>query len=150
MKATDYIPVENFSGSSIERLGTLQRHVPIERISVDKQRLGNVNDIYPETVNSIVSDFQIDSWDPISVDDEYFIRDGQHRLAAAKKMGLKFIDVLVLDYEYLAIGKYRREHYKKLSVLHPRVLTPSEIEEKRMELTRKRLQKSLGKKSIIL
>lgn len=41
--------------------------------------------------------FHIEGWEPIWVDPEYYIRDGQHRFAAARKMGIEFLDVLMID-----------------------------------------------------
>jgi hypothetical protein len=45
-------------------------------------------------VDEIVSDFWLEGWEPIRVTEQYYLLDGQHRLAAAKTMGLKYIDVI--------------------------------------------------------
>jgi ParB-like chromosome segregation protein Spo0J len=34
-------------------------------------------------------------WTPITLDEEGYLLDGQHRLEAAKRMGLKYIDVVI-------------------------------------------------------
>ncbi|MGN0186558.1 MAG: Dam family site-specific DNA-(adenine-N6)-methyltransferase [Paludibacteraceae bacterium] len=118
----NYIPILH-EYPSYQLLGTIEKKVAIERIHIDKQRLDYANPIYKETVESIVHDFHIEGWEPIFVDDEYFIRDGQHRYTAAKEMGLKYIDVLVLSPDNLAHDNlvhtdFAVEHYAKKHIYY--------------------------------
>ena len=71
--------------------------VEINSIKIDEKYFSYINPIYEETVNSIVNDFYIDTWEPIWVNPKMFLLDGQHRLCAARKMGLKYIDVIIHD-----------------------------------------------------
>ena len=107
----DYIPTY-FGDDSFRIVGTIERKVDIKKLRIDKKRLSYANPIYAETVNNIVNNFHIEGWEPIWVDDEYCIRDGQHRYTAAKKMKLKYVDVLMLNYETLANDNYNSEYYK--------------------------------------
>ncbi len=97
---------------SYSLLGNIERKVDLGKITIDKKRLSYANPIYSDTVDNIVYNFHIEGWLPIWVDDDYCIRDGQHRYAAAKQMGLKYIDVLKLNYETLANEKYNSKYYK--------------------------------------
>lgn len=71
--------------------------VEINKIKINSNLFSYNNPIYDETVDSIVNDFYIDAWEPIWVNPEMFLLDGQHRLCAAKKIGLKYIDVIIHD-----------------------------------------------------
>ncbi len=75
--------------------------VPIRKIKIDKKRLDYSNDIYEETVNEIINNFHIEGWEPIFITPDFYLSDGHHRLKAAKKMGLKYIDVVIVEYEML-------------------------------------------------
>lgn len=75
----------------------IKNKVEIDKIKIDKKYFSYVNPIYEETIDSIINDFYIDAWEPIWINPEMFLLDGQHRLCAAKKMGLKYIDVVIHD-----------------------------------------------------
>ncbi len=103
----NYIPIA-YEYSSYKLVGQIERKVSIDKIRIDKNRLAFANEISDWTVNNIVNNFHLEGWEPISVDSEYYIRDGQHRLAAAKKMGLEFIDVLMLNDNLDSDNKHQR------------------------------------------
>lgn len=69
--------------------------IPIDKIKVDKALFSHQNEINWADVNSITEDFEIGAWFPIMVNPNLFLLDGQHRLAAAQKMKLKYLDVVV-------------------------------------------------------
>lgn len=94
----DYIPVSNIY-SSYKLMGEMLRKIPLDKLRIDKSRVSFANDIIEDTVDTIVHHFDGDWWLPIFIDKDYCIRDGQHRITAAKKMGLKYIDVLLLNEE---------------------------------------------------
>lgn len=73
------------------------RKFPITKIGFDKKYLSYANMVREEDVNSIVNDFYIDAWEPIFLNHQKYLIDGQHRLAAAKRMRLKFIDVVIIN-----------------------------------------------------
>lgn len=71
--------------------------IPIEKIKIDKTLFSFQNDVNWNDVEYMSENFEQGSWFPIMVNSSYCLLDGQHRLATAKKMKLKFIDVVV-DY----------------------------------------------------
>jgi len=111
-KKEDYIPVWDCLAKSFENLGKIEK-IAVSAIRIDPSRFDFVNPISKSMVDTIITKFNILAWEPIAVDDEFFLRDGQHRLAAAKKMGLDFVDVVVLNDECLAYSRYNREYYAK-------------------------------------
>lgn len=92
---TDYIPIADFLEDAFSKYGELIHKFPIEKIKFNKNRLSYANPVLDSTVNNIVYNFHKEGWEPISLDTDYYLRDGQHRLAAAKMMGLKYIDVVI-------------------------------------------------------
>lgn len=150
MTTIDYIPTTLYSFESMQRLGKVLYKTPIEKISIDKKRLAFANPIYEETIDSMMNNFCIESWTPIFVDDEFCIRDGQHRYTAAKLMGLKYMDVLMYHYEVLSHEKYRSNYYKSLAKKFPRKLTETEKFEQKREQWEKRMRKKYKDVDIIL
>lgn len=70
---------------------------PIDRIKFNKKYLSYANKVSEKSVNYIVTDFHLEGWEPIFLNPKNYLIDGQHRLAAAKKMKLKFIDIVIID-----------------------------------------------------
>ena len=81
--------------------------IQIDKIKVDKALFSHQNEINWADVNSITEDFEIGAWFPIMVNPDFFLLDGQHRLAAAQKMKLKYLDVVVDNGEQPATQKDR-------------------------------------------
>jgi len=101
---TNYIPCKSCykDYSLFKRYPTIfipKDKVPIKKIQFNKQY---PNPFIEEDVNYIVNDFCIDGWEPIWINQNHFLIDGQHRLTAAKKMGLKYVDVIIEDLDELA------------------------------------------------
>lgn len=71
--------------------------VPLSDIIIDKSLFSNPNDVDYEQVKFILNNFEKELWIPILVNLKYFLLDGQHRLQAARALGLEFIDVIVQD-----------------------------------------------------
>lgn len=97
----DYIPVEQFLEQSFSKWGTILHRFDISKISIDKSRFSFCNEVIPSEVDNIAYYFHKEAWEPITLDNEYCLRDGQHRLAAAKKMGLKYIDAVIFNPDLL-------------------------------------------------
>lgn len=72
---------------------------PVDKIKFNKKYLMFANKVREVDVNSIVNEFYIDAWEPIFLNPKNYLIDGQHRLAAAKRMGLKFLDIVIIDDE---------------------------------------------------
>ena len=69
--------------------------VPLSKIKIDKSLFSFQNEVDPQQVDFIANNFDIDFWMPIRVDPDYFLLDGQHRLQVARRLGLKYIDVVI-------------------------------------------------------
>jgi hypothetical protein len=78
-----------------------QAKVPIDKIKIDRNKLAFDNVVSRSKVLDMLVNFHRECWEPIMVDKEYFLLDGQHRLEVAKLLGLNFIDVVVEDAELL-------------------------------------------------
>ena len=68
---------------------------PIEKIRIDKSLFSFQNGVNWNAVEYMTENFELGAWFPIFVNPDFFLLDGQHRLATAKKMKLKYIDVVV-------------------------------------------------------
>lgn len=103
MTACDYIPAIDESYRLFLQFDkpywVAARRVPIESIKIDKSLMSFANEIWEERVETIITCFDDYQWLPISVSADYFLLDGQHRLAAAKRMNLKFIDTVIRNDE---------------------------------------------------
>ena len=100
-KSINYIPTNDFIKKSFSAISNVIEKVEIDKIKIDKSRFSFNNSISDFVVDRIVNSFDPLFWEPVAVDDEYYLRDGQHRLEAAKKMKLEFLDVAVLHKGYL-------------------------------------------------
>jgi len=69
--------------------------IPIEKIKVDKSLFSFQNEVNWDDVEYMSKNFEISAWFPVMVNPEFFLLDGQHRLAAAQKMELRYLDVVV-------------------------------------------------------
>lgn len=69
--------------------------VPVKKIKVDKSLLDYPNEVNEDEVTYMINNFYKDAWEPIFMNENYFILDGQHRLRLAKRIGLKYIDVVM-------------------------------------------------------
>jgi ParB-like chromosome segregation protein Spo0J len=83
--------------------------VSISQIKINKSLFSFHNEVDPTEVERICKDFHIEVWYPIMVNSEYFLLDGQHRLAAAKRMKLKYIDIVVDHGEIIEETKPKRK-----------------------------------------
>ena len=65
----------------------------------------------------MVSNFEILGWIPITLDKEFYLLDGQHRLEVAKRLNLKYIDVVIQDTELLENNKSNKKVRLKKVIL---------------------------------
>jgi hypothetical protein len=73
--------------------------VPITKVKVDPRLFSYPNQVDSAQVNYMVENFSRNAWTPILVNEDFFLLDGQHRLQVAKRMKLKYIDVIVQHFE---------------------------------------------------
>ena len=71
------------------------KKVPVSQIKIDKSLFSFQNEVNPTEIEWICKEFHVGAWYPVMVNSDYYLLDGQHRLAAAKRMKLKYIDVVV-------------------------------------------------------
>jgi hypothetical protein len=83
----------------------LKTKVSIDTIKIDKKYFAFQNKVNEREVDYMAEHFYIGAWYPIIVNKKNYLLDGQHRIAAAKKMNLKYIDVVVEDRRLLMYGK---------------------------------------------
>lgn len=78
---------------------TVMEKFPIETIKFDKQLLAYANDVNIYDVVYILMNFDVNAWEPIHINEDNYLLDGQHRLRVAKDLCLKYIDVIVRHHE---------------------------------------------------
>ncbi len=69
--------------------------VPIDRIQIDKSLFSYQNDVDYGQVLRMLVDFDQELWMPITVNEDYYLLDGQHRLDVAKRLCLEYLDVVM-------------------------------------------------------
>jgi hypothetical protein len=87
-------PAYNGAWKSVDR-------VPIRKIKIEKSLLAYPNEVDNQEVQYMLANFDSTVWIPVLVNQNFNLLDGQHRLAVAKRMHLKYIDVIVEDRELL-------------------------------------------------
>jgi len=75
--------------------------LPIEQIKIDKSLFDYQNEVSQSDVLYMLMNFDRDAWMPITIDKNYYLLDGQHRLALARLMGIRYIDAVIQDTELL-------------------------------------------------
>lgn len=88
---------------------TIINKFPIDKIKIDKSLFSFNNEIDESTVNMIVSGFDLIFWIPVTINKDFYLLDGQHRLEAARRMNLKYIDVAVQDQELMEMNKSNKK-----------------------------------------
>jgi len=81
---------------------------PIEKIKIDKSLFAYQNDVLQSDVLYMLMNFDREVWMPITINKNYYLLDGQHRLELARQIGLSFIDVIIENSELL-IGNDKKE-----------------------------------------
>ena len=120
-KYRDYIKSSNnlknifakFNGFSFEY------KISIKKIKINRKLFAFDNAVNMEDVYYMLMNFNKTIWDPITVNTNYYLLDGQHRLALAKKLGLNYIDVMVEDKNKI---EYSKEPVKMKKVTMKKLL----------------------------
>ena len=71
----------------------VHKKFPIRKIKLKQLR----NAVNQQEVFYMLANFDKNAWMPITLDTDYFLTDGQHRLELARQFGMEFIDVVILD-----------------------------------------------------
>ncbi len=83
---------------------TPYKKFPIEKIKIDKRLFSYQNEVSKPDVFYMLVNFDREVWMPITLNKDYYLLDGQHRLEVARQMGLSFIDAIIQDTELLESG----------------------------------------------
>ena len=79
--------------------------VPIKKIKIDRKLFCFDNPVNMDDVRYMLMNFSKDVWMPITVNKDYYLLDGQHRLALARQFGLNYIDVVIEDEDKIEYSK---------------------------------------------
>ncbi|MFH1030153.1 MAG: hypothetical protein V1770_02745 [bacterium] len=71
--------------------------VPIKKIKINRKLFDFDNAVNMEDVYYRLMNFSKELWMPITVNKDYYLLDGQHRLKLAGMLGLNYIDVVIED-----------------------------------------------------
>jgi hypothetical protein len=95
---SNYIPSPEYWKEMFRKypMYSIKEQVPVSEIKINRALFDFNNEVRHGDVDYMCSNFELDAWMPITVSEKLFLLDGQHRLACAKKMGLKYIDAIVL------------------------------------------------------
>lgn len=88
---------------------------PIKKIKIDKSLFSYQNEVSQSDVLYMLMNFDRNAWMPITINKDYYLLDGQHRLELARQMGLSFIDVVFEDSELLKDNNKKEGDGKKRS-----------------------------------
>lgn len=97
-----YIPAPDFLKNFYLQLNsipqwTIADKFPISEIKIDKALFAFQNDVDLKQVMQMIENFNIECWEPLMINNnDHFLLDGQHRLITAQKLGLKFIDTVIM------------------------------------------------------
>lgn len=69
----------------------VQKRFPINKIQLKPLR----NKVDKNEVLYMLMNFDKEAWMPVTLDENYFLTDGQHRLELARQFGMEFIDVVI-------------------------------------------------------
>jgi len=83
--------------------------IPIKKIQLNKSLLAFPNEVDTHQVRDMLMNFDQELWIPILVNQDFFLLDGQHRLSVARRMGLKYIDVILENGELLKQSAHRKK-----------------------------------------
>lgn len=71
-------------------------HKVVERFPIQKIKRKTLrNKVDTNEVLHIVMNFSQEAWIPVTLNRRYYLIDGQHRLAAAAQLCLKYIDIVI-------------------------------------------------------
>lgn len=89
--------------------------IPIKKIKINRKLFAFDNSVNMDNVHYRLTNFDKYLWSPITVNKDYYLLDGQHRLAMAKKLGLKYIDVMIEEEDKIEYNK-KPIKFKKMTV----------------------------------
>lgn len=94
--------------------------VSIKKIKIDKKLFAFQNEVDDDQVTYMINNFEEEVWEPILINSDYYLLDGQHRLRLAFRTGMKYIDVIMKKKKEprvsikLRASFKREEHFNKV------------------------------------
>lgn len=86
--------------------------VRIRKIKNDKKFLPN--EVDDDQISYMINNFDEEIWEPISINEDYCLLDGQHRLRLAFRTGMKYIDAIMEKRKDPAVCKrIKEERHRK-------------------------------------
>jgi len=141
----NYIPVKKYWFEMYTRFDksyyTPALKFPIEKIMIDKSLFDYQNEVSQSDVLYMLMNFDRDAWMPITINKNYYLLDGQHRLELARLMGMLYIDTVIQDTELLeGDSKKIDDEHKK----HSKKITRQEAKLKKLGAELKMIERRLG------
>lgn len=87
--------------------------VSIKKIKIDKKLFAFQNEVDDDQVTYMISNFEEEVWEPILINSDYYLLDGQHRLQLAFRTGMKYIDVIMKKKKYPHVSIKLRAAFRK-------------------------------------
>lgn len=92
-----YVPVKKHW---IEMYEQYSFYKTLKKFPINKIQIKPLwNKVDKKEVFYILMNFDREAWMPVTLDINYFLIDGQHRLELAREFGMEFIDAVVYDEE---------------------------------------------------
>ena len=120
-KYRDYIKSsDNFKNILAKFNGfSFEDRTAIEKIKINRKLFAFDNSVNMDDVYYMLVNFDKYLWSPITVNKDYYLLDGQHRLALAKQLGLRYIDVMIEDKNKMEYSKESVKFKKTDLILNP-------------------------------
>lgn len=96
-KSRDYLPAPKHTMTLMHK-GFEGYHTAILKVPINQIKRPNSypNELDEREAFRILMEFDRERWDPVYIDPEYNLLDGQHKLWVAKQMGYHFIDAIMV------------------------------------------------------
>ena len=106
-KYRDYIKSsDNFKNTLAKFNGfSFEDKIAIRKIKINRKLFVFDNFVNMDNVYYMLANFDKYLWSPITVNKDYYLLDGQHRLALAKQLRLRYIDVMIEDKSKMEYSK---------------------------------------------
>ena len=85
--------------------------VRIKKIKIDKKFLPN--EVDDNEVTYMINNFEEEVWQPVLINEDYCLLDGQHRLRLAFRTGMKYIDVIMEKRKDPEVSKMMKEEKRE-------------------------------------
>ena len=114
-KYRDYIKSSNHLKNVFAKFNgfSFENKISIKKIKINRKLFAFDNAVNMGDVCYMLMNFDKVLWAPVTVNTDYYLLDGQHRLALAEKLGLSYIDVMIEDKSKM---EYSKEPVKKKKI----------------------------------